>query len=70
MASDHAPGPDGFNGLLMKECWHIISEDFYRLCEAFWNCTVDLECINGSFIALIPKNDNPLTINDTCRYLY
>lgn len=64
MPSDHPPRPDGFNGLFMKKCWYIISEDFYRLCEAFWNCNVDLECINGSYITLVPKKDNPLTVND------
>jgi hypothetical protein len=35
MPSDHAPGPDGFNGFFMKHCWNIIVEDFYRLCEFF-----------------------------------
>lgn len=28
MPSDHAPGPDGFNGCFMKKCWHIIAADF------------------------------------------
>lgn len=64
MAPDHAPGPDGFNGFFMKKCWHIISEDFYKFCEAFVNCSVNLECIKGSFITLIPKKDCPLTVND------
>jgi hypothetical protein len=26
---DKAPGPDGFNGLFLKKCWHIIKEDIY-----------------------------------------
>jgi hypothetical protein len=58
MPSDHSPGPDGFNGFFMKHCWSIIAEDFYRLCEKFFQGTVDLECINGSFITLIPKKDS------------
>jgi hypothetical protein len=24
----HAPGPDGFNGCIMKKCWSIIQSDF------------------------------------------
>jgi hypothetical protein len=24
MPADHAPGPDGFNGMFMKKCWGII----------------------------------------------
>jgi hypothetical protein len=32
MPPDKAPGPDGFNGLFMKKCWHFIKPDFYELC--------------------------------------
>jgi hypothetical protein len=31
--SDHAPGPNGFNGFFIKKCWSIIRDDFYRLCQ-------------------------------------
>jgi hypothetical protein len=30
---DHAPGPDGLNGLFLKRCWHIIKSDFHALCH-------------------------------------
>lgn len=63
MPTDQAPGPDGCNGHFMKKCWGIISQDFYRLCDQFWQGTVDLTSINGSFIALIPKKDNPFLVN-------
>lgn len=35
MPSDKSLGPDGFNGMFLKKCWHIIKEDFYELCQNF-----------------------------------
>jgi hypothetical protein len=64
LPSDHATGPDGFNGRFFKLCWHIISMDFYRLCNDFAEGKVDLEPINSSFIALIRKKDNHVLVND------
>jgi hypothetical protein len=61
---DKAHGPDGFNGMFFKKCWSIIKEDFYKLCQDFYDGKVELESINASFISLIPKIDNPETIND------
>ena len=62
--SDKAPGPDGFNGLFVKRCWQIIKEDFYKLCEVFFNLEVNLESINNSFITLVAKINNPESVND------
>ncbi|KAL6643274.1 hypothetical protein ACP70R_021455 [Stipagrostis hirtigluma subsp. patula] len=64
MPADKAPGPDGFNGFFMKKCWNIIKKDFYRLYQDFYDMKVNLECINNSFITLVPKNNSPETIND------
>jgi len=61
---DKAPGPDGFNGLFIKKCWNIIKEDFYKLCESFFELDVNLESINNSFITLVAKVSTPETIND------
>ena len=36
LKSDKAPGPDGFNGLFVKKCWHIIKWDFINLCNDFF----------------------------------
>ena len=36
MKTDKAPGPDGFNGLFLKKCWHIVKEDFVKLCNDFY----------------------------------
>jgi len=48
MPTDKAPGPDGFNGLFMKKCWHIIRSDFYSFCNDFYLGSAHLECINTS----------------------
>jgi hypothetical protein len=61
---DKASGPDGFNGLFLKKCWPVIKEDFYKLCQDFFDGSVNLESINGSFITLIPKINNSETVND------
>ena len=64
MPTDKAPGLDEFNGHLIKRCWHIIKEDFYKLCEDFYQHELNLECINDSFITLIPKKSSPEMVND------
>ena len=42
----------------------MIKEDFYRLCRVFFDCNVNLESINSSFITLVPKVNNLETVND------
>jgi hypothetical protein len=37
MTLDKAPGPDGFNNLFLRKCWHIIKEDVYDLCMDFFS---------------------------------
>ena len=61
---DKVPGPDGFNGLFLKKWWNIVKEDFYRLCEDFFEGHLDLESINYSYITLVPKVNNPEGVND------
>lgn len=56
---DKAPEPDGFNTDFVRRCWPIIKQDFYDLCHAFYLGDICLQSINGSFISLIPKIDNP-----------
>lgn len=64
LPTDKSPGPDGFNTNFMKKCWPIISQDFYDLCEAFYEGTACVQSINGSYIALVPKKDSPEGVND------
>jgi hypothetical protein len=59
-----APGPDGYNGLFLRKWWHIIKEDIYDLCMDFFSERVDLQAINNSFIALVPKVNTPTNLNE------
>jgi hypothetical protein len=64
LPSDKSSGLDGFNTNFIKKCWHIIAQDFYDLCEKFYHDEVCLRSINGSFIVLIPKKENPQNVGD------
>lgn len=59
LPSHKSPGSDGFNTDFIKKCWHVIKQDFYDLCQAFYLGQICLQSINGSYITLIPKIDNP-----------
>ena len=61
---DKAPGPDGFNNLFYKKAWPIIKHDVYHLCNDFYCHKADIKSINSSYITLVPKKDNPETVND------
>ena len=61
---DKAPGPDSFNGMFLKKCWPLIKEDFYALCQDFYDCNINLESINNSYITLVPKVPTLETVND------
>lgn len=32
LPSDKAPGPNGFSSFFIKKAWHIIRDDFYKIC--------------------------------------
>lgn len=64
MPTDRAPGPDGFNGLFLQKCWHIISEDFYALADHFFSNRTSIQNLNNSFITLVPKKPSPESPND------
>jgi hypothetical protein len=61
---DRSPGPEGFYGLFLKICWHIIMMDFHALCHAFFNNSVNLQCINNLHITLIAKVPTPENLGD------
>jgi hypothetical protein len=61
---DKSPSPDDFNTDFVKKCWSIISQDFYKLCDAFYSGDICLQSINGSLITLVPKHDNVIKVAD------
>jgi hypothetical protein len=64
LPNNRSPGPDGFTGEFIKKCWPIIAEDFYKLCEAFYEGNICLQSVNSSFITLVPKTDSPSKVGD------
>lgn len=64
--SEKAPGPDGFLFSFLKQHWEVIGGDFYLAVKHFEaSGHIDKGC-NSSFITLIPKVQDPITINDFC----
>jgi hypothetical protein len=59
-----SPGPNGFNSDFMKACWNVINTDFYELCMAFYEHQLNIQSIDGSYIVLVRKNNNPIRVND------
>lgn len=64
LPNSHPPGPDGFNGFFIKKCWDIVKKDFIILFKDFCTSNIDLRSISTSLIALLPKKDNPETMDD------
>jgi hypothetical protein len=62
--SEKSPRPDGFNSDFMKKCWPAISGDFDDLCMTFHNHSINTQSINGSYITLVSKNNDPIRVND------
>ena len=59
-SSFKAPGPDGFNFNFVKKAWGIINDDIMLFLKEFHSNGKILKGLNSTFVALIPKIDNPL----------
>jgi len=59
-----SPGPDGINFGFIKEFWDTMKEDVMRFLVEFHRNGRLAKGINSTFIALIPKVDNPQCLHD------
>lgn len=64
LPNNKSPRPDGYSNKFIKGCWPLIAQDFYNLCERFFEGQVCLRSINSSYIVLIPKKDGPQEVSD------
>ena len=58
-----APGPDGFGASFYQQHWTTIKEQLCAAIKDFFSSGKLLKVFNHTFIALIPKVDNPETTN-------
>ncbi|GJW62043.1 putative RNA-directed DNA polymerase [Tanacetum coccineum] len=75
MGDNKAPGPDGFSAAFFKEAWDIIGVDVCKAIKEFFTNGILLKELNHTIIALIPKVNSPVRINDyrpisCCNTLY
>jgi len=59
-----SPDPDGINFGFIKEFWDTLKEDVMRFLGEFHRNGKLVRGINSTFIALIPKVDNPQCLHD------
>jgi hypothetical protein len=63
-------GPDGINFGFIEEFWQDMKDDIMRFISEFHRNGKLTKGINNTFIALIPKVDSPLKLNDFGQYLW
>ena len=61
---DRAPGPDGFTFGFIKHFWSILEGDIGDVVEEFYSMATFPKGCNPSFIALIPKIQDPRLVSD------
>jgi hypothetical protein len=64
LPTNKLPGPDGFNIDFVRKCWSVIAPEFYELCDKFFEGSICMHSINGSYMNLIPKNSSPASVCD------
>jgi hypothetical protein len=62
--TNKSPGPYGFNTDFVRKCWPVIASDFYELCDKFYEGSICIDSINGSYVTLIPKHSSPALVGD------
>ncbi|GLT67788.1 hypothetical protein SLA2020_400720 [Shorea laevis] len=75
IGSTKAPGPDGFTALFYKEYWNIVKDVVLHSIWDFFESDHLLREQNHTFIALVPKQLGPSTVNhfrpiSLCNIIY
>lgn len=63
MNPNRAPGPEGFSGAFYHACWDIIAKDVTAGVQQFFRDGYLVPNLNSSFLVLIPKTDDAVTIS-------
>ena len=61
---DKAPGFDGFNFRFIREIWDVIKDEIYELVLEFFVNGNTIRHLNVTWVSLIPKVENPTSIED------
>ncbi|CAL5191793.1 unnamed protein product [Lathyrus oleraceus] len=61
---DKSPGPDGFPLGFLKKCWNFVKDDVVNFVQEFYVRGVLPRSATASFLALIPKVDCPISIDE------
>ena len=61
---DRSPGPDGWTIEFFLELYDLLGLDLLQVVNDTRITGRISTCFNSTFIALIPKVDNPLSLND------
>ena len=63
LAPDKSPGPDGYPFFFFQKYWSLVGNVVIRAVKAFFHSGKILKEIDHTFLALIPKVDNPSSTN-------
>ena len=63
MGSQKAPRPDGLPTLFYKKYWNVVGFSVTEAIQNFFNTGKLLKEVNSSLLVLIPKNNNPSSVN-------
>ena len=58
-----SPGPDGFNFTFIRNCWDVLKSNVREVVNLFQDIGVIPKGCNASFIALVPKVCDPLSLD-------
>jgi hypothetical protein len=67
LPTNKSPGPDGFNTDFVRKCWSVIAPEFNELCDKFYEGSICMQSINGSYVTLIPKTAHLPQLETTGR---